>query len=134
MYLAALLPRDARRDPNAISAEQAVEMATIGGAKALRLDDSVGSIEIGKEADMVIFDTDDFDWQPLFNPIANLVYGATGHTVDTVIVGGDLLVEGKRLVHIDEAKVRQDAETVTASHLRRDGRNARPGLAGFCNR
>ena len=48
MYLAALLPRDARRDPNAISAEQAVEMATIGGAKALRLDDSLGSIEIGK--------------------------------------------------------------------------------------
>ena len=113
MYLAALLPRDARRDPNAISAEQAVEMATIGGAKALRLDDSLGSIEIGKEADLVIFDTDDFDWRPLFNPVANLVYGATGHTVDTVIVGGDLLVEGKRLVHIDEDKVRQDAETAT---------------------
>ena len=77
MYLAALLPRDARRDPNAMSAEQALEMATIGGATALRWDDEVGSIEPGKEADLVAFDTDNFDWRPLLNPVANLVYAAT---------------------------------------------------------
>ena len=113
MFLAALLPRDARRDPQAVTAEQAFEMATIGGATALRWDDSVGSIEVGKEADIVVFDTNDFDWRPVLNPVANIVYGVTGHTVDTVIVGGDVLVEGKKLVHIDEEQAHHDAEVAT---------------------
>ena len=113
MYLAALLPRDARRDPTAITAEEAFEMGTLGGATALRWDDAVGSIEVGKEADLVVFDTNDFDWRPVLNPVANLVYGVTGHTVDTVIVGGDVLVEDKKLVHIDEEQAHYDAETAT---------------------
>jgi len=73
MQLAALLPRDARRDPGAVTAEQAVEMATISGATALWMDDVTGSLEPGKQADLVVFDTADFDWRPLHNPVANLV-------------------------------------------------------------
>lgn len=112
MYLAALLPRDARRDPGAVRAEQALEMATIGGAAALRWDDDIGSLEHGKQADLVIFDTEDFDWRPLHNPVANLVYGVTGHSVDTVLIGGETVLRGKRLVRMDAEDVRAAAQAV----------------------
>lgn len=121
IHLAALLPRDARRDPQAVTAEQAVEMATIGGAKALRWDDEVGSIEVGKEADIVIFDTDDFDWRPLHNPVANLAYGVTGHSVDTVLIGGDVVLRDKRFPHLDEEQLREDAERTNFEVLKRIG-------------
>ena len=102
MQLAALLPRDATRDPNAISAEQALEMATLGGATALRMQDQVGSLEPGKQADIVVFDTDNFDLRPLHNPVANIVYGSTGHSVDTVLIGGDIVLRHKQLTSLDE--------------------------------
>ncbi|MCU1489404.1 MAG: hypothetical protein JWM85_809 [Acidimicrobiaceae bacterium] len=112
MQLAALLPRDARRDPAAVSAEQALEMATVTGAKALRLDDVTGAIEVGKEADITCFSTDDFDWRPLHNPVANLVYGATGHSAHTVIVAGQLLLDAKRLTRVDEGELRQAVQKI----------------------
>jgi cytosine/adenosine deaminase-related metal-dependent hydrolase len=112
MQLAALLPRDARRDPNAVTAEQALEMATIGGATALWMHDQVGSLEVGKEADVVVFDTSDFDWRPLHNPVANLVYGVTGHSVDTVLIGGDIVLEHKRLTRVDEGELREQVERI----------------------
>lgn len=60
----------------AVTVEQAVEMATLGGATAMRWDEELGSLQEGKEADIVIFDTDDFDWTPLHNPLTNLVYNS----------------------------------------------------------
>ena len=112
MQLAALLPRDARRDPNAVTAEQAAEMATINGARALRFDDLTGSLEVGKEADITCFDTEDFDWRPLHNPVANLVYGSTGHSVHTVLVAGEVVLDAKRLTRVDEGQVREAVERV----------------------
>jgi 5-methylthioadenosine/S-adenosylhomocysteine deaminase len=121
MYLAALLPRDARRDPNAVTAEQALEMATISGARALLWDDAVGSLEAGKEADITCFDTEDFDWRPLHNPVANLVYGSTGHSVDTVLVAGEVVLDGKQLTRVDEGEVREAVEKIDRDVLRRIG-------------
>ena len=112
MQLAALLPRDARRDPTAVTAEQAVEMATISGATALWMHDETGSLEPGKQADLVVFDTADFDWRPLHNPVANLVYGVTGHSVDTVLVGGDVLLYHKELTRVDEGELREQVEQI----------------------
>ncbi len=112
MQLAALLPRDARRDPTAVTAEQAVEMATISGATALWMHDETGSLEPGKQADLVVFDTADFDWRPLHNPVANLVYGVTGHSVDTVLVGGDVLLYRKQLTRVDEGELREQVEQI----------------------
>ena len=112
MQLAALLPRDMLRDPQAVSAEQALEMATLGGATALLLQDRVGSLEPGKEADLVVFDTDDFDLRPLHNPVTNLVYGSTGHSVDTVLVAGEVLLRHKQLTRVDEHALRADVERV----------------------
>ena len=120
MQLAALLPRDARRDPTAVTAEQAVEMATISGATALWMHDETGSLEPGKQADMVVFDTADFDWRPLHNPVANLVYGVTGHSVDTVLVGGDVLLYHKRA---DPGRRRRAARAGRADQPPRPGRD-----------
>jgi len=106
MYLAALLPRDARRDPQAVTAEQAVEMATISGATALRLNDRIGSLEVGKQADITVFDTNDFDWRPLHNPISNLVYGATGYSVDTVLIAGEVVLQGGKHTRVDAQSLR----------------------------
>ena len=67
-------------------------MATLGGATALWMSDEVGSLEPGKQADIVVFDTDNFDLRPLHNPVANIVYGSTGHSVDTVLIGGEVVL------------------------------------------
>jgi 5-methylthioadenosine/S-adenosylhomocysteine deaminase len=126
MQLAALLPRDARRDPGAVTAEQAVEMATISGATALWMDDVTGSLEPGKQADLVVFDTADFDWRPLHNPVANLVYGVTGHSVDTVLVGGDVLLDHKQLTQVDEGELREQVERINRRVLREIGIDPTP--------
>jgi 5-methylthioadenosine/S-adenosylhomocysteine deaminase len=112
MQLAALLPRDSTRDPNAVSAEQALEMATLGGATALRMQDQVGSLEVGKQADIVVFGTGNFDLRPLHNPVANVVYGSTGHSVDTVLIGGDVVLRGGQLTSLDEAGLRHQVEEI----------------------
>jgi 5-methylthioadenosine/S-adenosylhomocysteine deaminase len=126
MQLAALLPRDARRDPRAVTAEQAVEMATISGAAALWMHDETGSLEPGKQADLVVFDTADFDWRPLHNPVANLVYGVTGHSVDTVLVGGDVLLDHKKLTRVDEDELREQVEQINRRVLREIGIDPTP--------
>jgi cytosine/adenosine deaminase-related metal-dependent hydrolase len=126
MYLAALLPRDARRDPRAVSAEQAVEMATILGAKAIRMDDRIGSLEVGKQADLVAFDTRDFDWRPLHNPISNLVYGSTGYSVHTVMIGGEVVLDGGRHTRVDVGDVREAAERADRRILAEIGVDPKP--------
>jgi 5-methylthioadenosine/S-adenosylhomocysteine deaminase len=126
MQLAALLPRDARRDPRAVTAEQAVEMATISGATALWMHDETGSLEPGKQADLVVFDTADFDWRPLHNPVANLVYGVTGHSADTVLVGGDVLLDHKKLTRVDEDELRGQVEQINRRVLAEIGIDPAP--------
>jgi 5-methylthioadenosine/S-adenosylhomocysteine deaminase len=127
IYLAALLPRDARCDPNAVSAETAVELGTLGGARAMRFDDVTGSLEIGKEADIVIFDTNDYDWRPLHNPIANLAYGVTGHSVDTVLIGGRIVLQNKKSTIFDEDALRDEVERTDRRILAKIGIEPRPG-------
>ncbi|SHK03560.1 Cytosine/adenosine deaminase [Pseudonocardia thermophila] len=126
IYLAALLPRDAREDPTAVSAETAVELGTLGGARALRFDDVTGSLEAGKQADLVIFDTNDYDWRPLHNPIANLAYGVTGHSVETVLIGGKVVLENKRSTIFDEDALREEIEATDRKILKKIGIDPAP--------
>ncbi|WP_432989740.1 amidohydrolase family protein [Dactylosporangium sp. CA-233914] len=119
--LAALLPRDARQDPNAVSAEQALEMGTLGGSRVLGWDDVVGGIEVGKQADICIYEATDFDWRPLHNPVANLVYGATGHSVHTVLVAGEVLLENKKHTKVDEGALREEVEKIDRRVLKEIG-------------
>ena len=105
MNMAAIQYKDARQDTRQIPAEAALEMATIHGAEALGLGDSLGSIEVGKNADLVLFDTQRPEWQALWNPVGNLVYNADGRSVHTVIVDGRVVVDAYRQSFVDEPKL-----------------------------
>jgi cytosine/adenosine deaminase-related metal-dependent hydrolase len=80
-------------------------MATINGARCAGLEDKIGSVEVGKDADLVLFDTTYPEWQPLFNPVSNLVYSATGNSVADVFVAGERVVSGGHLTKQDESEV-----------------------------
>jgi 5-methylthioadenosine/S-adenosylhomocysteine deaminase len=97
--------KEIRLNPRLMPPEQVIEMATINGARGAGLAERIGSVEAGKEADLVLFDAMVSEWQPLYNPVSNLVYSATGNTVKHVFVGGEQVVRDGRLVHIDEREV-----------------------------
>ena len=110
MNAAAVVYKDARRDPAQITAETALELATIRGARALGIDDLVGSIEVGKRADLVLFDTRRAEWRALTNPVRNLVYSASADSVHTVLVDGRLVVEDGVATFADEWELIQKVE------------------------
>jgi 5-methylthioadenosine/S-adenosylhomocysteine deaminase len=110
MYMASGLFKEMRQNASIMPPEVVLEMATLYGARAARLVDQIGSIEIGKRADITLFDLSRPEWVPLFNPVANLVYSATGASADTVIINGKVIMEGRHLSTIDEAAVLQEAE------------------------
>ena len=93
--------KELRLNPRVMPPEQALEMATINGARGAGLAERIGSIEVGKEADFVLFDATVPEWQPLYNPVSNLVYSATGNTVKHVFVGGEQVVRDGRLTRVD---------------------------------
>ena len=103
-YLVAGLFKDSRQDPQMFPAEIAYEMATLGGAKAMQLEDQIGSLENGKKADLVIHDTDRPEWRPLLNVMNQLVWSADGRGVHTVLVDGKKVVEEGRITAFDEEK------------------------------
>ncbi len=105
MRLACCCYKETRINPRVMPPETGLEMATINGAKASLMSDRIGSIEVGKEADIVLFDTGRPEWQPLINPVSNLVYSATGDSIRDVFVMGEQVVAGGRLTKIDEAKL-----------------------------
>ena len=121
MYLIAVLYKDARQDSKAIPAETALEMATIQGAAALGLDGDIGSLEAGKKADLVLFDTRRAEWQTLFNPVNNLVYNADGRSVHTVMVDGKIVVEDHKPLFVDEWELAQKVQGIGEGMLARAG-------------
>ncbi|MBI2760704.1 MAG: amidohydrolase family protein [Chloroflexi bacterium] len=121
MYLVAVLYKDARRDVQMIPAETALELATISGAAALGLDTEIGSIEAGKRADLVLFDTKRPEWRTLFNPVNNLVYSADGRSVHTVIVDGRIVVENHRPTFVDEWELIQKVQQIGSAMMARVG-------------
>jgi 5-methylthioadenosine/S-adenosylhomocysteine deaminase len=106
--------KEVRLNPRLMPPEHAVEMATINGARGAGLADRIGSIEVGKEADFVLFDTRTSEWQPLYNPVSNLVYSATGNTVRDVFVGGEQVVRAGRLTRIDHDALLREVEASAA--------------------
>ena len=121
MYLVAVLYKDGRQDVKMIPAETAVELATISGARALGLDDQIGSIEAGKKADLVLFDTKRPEWRTIFNPVNNLVYNADGRSVHTVIVDGRVVVEDHKPLFVDEWELIQKVQKIGEDMLARTG-------------
>src|SRR5437867_9715548 len=121
MNMAAIQYKDARQDTRMIPAETALEMATIVGAQALGVDGEIGSIEPGKKADLVLFDTQRPEWQALFNPINNLVYNADGRSVHTVIIDGKVVVDAYRQTFVDEPRLFAKVQEIGEKLQRRTG-------------
>ena len=121
MYLVSLIYKDGRRDVSMIPPETALEMATIQGAKALGLDSEIGSIEEGKKADLVLFDTRRPEWRTLVNPINNLVYNADGRSVHTVIVDGRVVVDDYKTQFVDEWELIQKVQELGEGLMARTG-------------
>ena len=102
VYLAAVLIKDASGDVTRIPAETAVELGTIGSSRAVGMGNSIGSIEVGKKADIVLYETMRPEWRTLFNPINNLVYSADVRSVHTVLVDGRVVIDDHQPTFVDE--------------------------------
>jgi len=105
----ALLQKHARQAPAALPAWRAVEMATIGGARALHMQDEIGSIEVGKRADLVLVDGDAPNMVPRYDPYSHLVYTAQGDNVRLTVVEGRILYRDGAYTSLDPARVIADA-------------------------
>jgi len=102
MKIAALSQRGANYDASALTSEKVVEMATIDGARALGLEDEIGSLETNKKADIILIDADCPQLLPLHHIPNGLVYQAYGTEIETVIVDGSIVMEDRKLSFLDE--------------------------------
>src|ERR1700719_2304270 len=110
MDLAAKLQKIARRDPRALPAQQVVEMATIGGARALHLEKQIGSLEAGKKADLIVVETGAPHATPMYNVYSSLVYAQKAADVRTVVINGRIVVENRRMLTLNEPEILAKAE------------------------
>lgn len=121
MRLAALLPKGMGQDPTALPARQAFAMATVGGARALGMDATIGSLEVGKRADLAVLTLDCVHNVPRFNlspdnTYSQLVYAAKSHDVQHVMIDGRWVMRDRSLLTVDEAQVRAEAQRI-ATHV-----------------
>lgn len=105
MRTAALLGKAVADDASACSAEEVLAMATINAAKALGWDQQIGSLEVGKQADIAAFDLSDLEAAPLYNPISWLVYAASGREVSHLWVAGRALLQDRELTTLDQKDI-----------------------------
>ena len=124
MYLAAGGCKASRLDPTIMPPETVLEMATLNGARAALWEDEIGSLEVGKKADLAIFETRSPEWRPILNPIANLVYCSRGGA-DTVIIDGVVVMEAGVIRTVDEQATLEECQK------RGEAIAARSGLAGL---
>jgi 5-methylthioadenosine/S-adenosylhomocysteine deaminase len=102
MDSAAKLGKIAKLDPTAMPAKEVIRMATIGSARALGVDKMTGSLEAGKQADIVLIDLQQPHLTPLYNPCSHVVYTVGGADVETVMIAGRIVMENRKLLTIDE--------------------------------
>jgi cytosine/adenosine deaminase-related metal-dependent hydrolase len=121
MNAAALGFKDERRDVASVPAEQAVELVTLLGARAVGLGSEVGSLEVGKKADVVVFDALRAEWRSLFDPVNNLVYSADGRSVRWVVADGRVVVDEGEATFADERAVAERVQAIGEELLARTG-------------
>ena len=102
---ATLLAKAVANDPTALNAHAAVRMATINGARALGLEHLIGSLEVGKQADITAVRIDTLCAQPMYDPASSLVYTSSGARVSDVWVGGKQLLNNRQLTTLDEMEL-----------------------------
>ena len=119
MASAARLQKVMRGDPKALSARDVLEMATIGGARALNMGDKIGTLETGKRADVIVVDLQQAKTQPVYSVESAIVYAADGANVVDTIVDGKILMRDRRVLTVDVpatlAKAKEYRDKVVAS-------------------
>jgi 5-methylthioadenosine/S-adenosylhomocysteine deaminase len=119
MDLAAKLQKITKMDPRALGAKAVVEMATIEGARALHMEKEIGSLEAGKKADIILLNLDAPNAVPIYDVYSQLAYALKGSDVETVIIGGRVVMRDKKLLTVDEpaviAKARELKNKIEAS-------------------
>lgn len=99
-------------DPTVMSAQTVLKMATIGGARVLGLADRIGSIEVGKDADIILVDMNKPHLTPLYNCYSQMVYAASGADVKTSIIGGKIVMKDRQLLTIDIESAMENVRTI----------------------
>lgn len=119
MNIAAKLQKVTRMDPRALPARQVVEMATVGGARALHLEDQIGSIEVGKQADIILIGTAATHATPMYNVYSQLVYALNAHDVRSAVIAGKVVMEDRVMSTMDKpgilAKAHEYQRKISAS-------------------
>jgi 5-methylthioadenosine/S-adenosylhomocysteine deaminase len=105
MDTAAKLHKVASLDPTVMDAKTVIRMATCEGAKALGMEQCIGSLEVGKKADIIMIDLNKPHLTPLYNEYSHLVYAAGGADVDTVFINGKMVMNNRRLLTINEEEI-----------------------------
>jgi 5-methylthioadenosine/S-adenosylhomocysteine deaminase len=105
MDMVAKLHKTEKFDPTTMDAKTVVEMATITGARAIGLDRQIGSLEVGKQADLIVIDTHAPHLAPMYHPESHIVYAAKSSDVRDVIVDGRVLVRNRQILHLDVAEI-----------------------------
>ncbi len=121
MKMAALIQKGTHRDPTIVTAEKALEMATIDGARAIGLEAEIGSLEVGKKADIAVVGTNHPAMAPVHNPVSALVYSALGHEVTDVLIDGRPVMRAGRIVTVDESAVLARSRAAADSLAKRSG-------------
>jgi cytosine/adenosine deaminase-related metal-dependent hydrolase len=121
MFVAMRYHRRHFRDSRVLPPGKTLEMATIDGAKAFRIEDSVGSLEPGKKADIILLDMSKPHLYPLNMPVDRVTYFANGGDLDTVIVDGEILMEDRKVKTVDETAVLEKAQTELEAAIDRSG-------------
>lgn len=121
MRTAALLGKAVSGDAAALPAATALHMATLGGARALGLGAEIGSLEPGKQADLIAVDLSAPATQPLYNPISQIVYAASRDAVTDVWVGGHAVVRSRQVLQVNAARVLDEARAFARDLQARDG-------------
>ena len=112
-------------DPTVLDAATVLRMATIDGARALGLDDRIGSLEPGKQADVIVLDTHRPHLVPMFHPVSQLVYAARGSDVAAVVIDGRIVMEDGRILTFDVEQAMDDVNRIAEAIVRQPvGRSA----------
>jgi 5-methylthioadenosine/S-adenosylhomocysteine deaminase len=126
LKVGALLPKVAARDPSIFTAPDALRLATSGGAAALGRDD-FGTLEVGKRADLFLFDPLHAKSIPVHDPVSTLVYSSGQVNVRTTVVGGQVVLDDRRIVGVDENAILREAQTLAEELSIKAGTRARIG-------
>jgi 5-methylthioadenosine/S-adenosylhomocysteine deaminase len=101
--------------------ESVIEMATINGAKSALWENETGSLEKGKKADIILFDMSGPEWVPRYNPLYNLIHSSNGTNADIAVIDGKVVMEGGKVLGIDENSLMEEAQKCGKAILKRAG-------------